>query len=76
MSRLMPVGVFLVVVVFLAIGLTRDPSVIPTEMIDRDMPAFELPELRACRDQSSRSGSHSDRGSDQLRERPRRLRKR
>ncbi|MEO1323221.1 MAG: redoxin family protein, partial [Pseudomonadota bacterium] len=46
MSRLMPVGVFLVVVVFLAIGLTRDPSVIPTEMIDRDMPAFELPELR------------------------------
>lgn len=46
LSRLMPVGVFLVVVVFLAIGLTRDPSVIPTEMIDRDMPAFELPELR------------------------------
>ena len=46
MSRLMPVGVFLIVVIFLAIGLTRDLSVIPTEMIDRDMPAFELPELR------------------------------
>lgn len=46
LSRLMPVGVFLVLVVFLAIGLTRDPSVIPTEMIDRDMPTFELPELR------------------------------
>jgi len=46
MSRLMPVGVFLIVVIFLAIGLTRDPSVIPTEMIDRNMPAFELPELR------------------------------
>lgn len=45
-SRLVPVGVFVVLVVFLAIGLTRDPSVIPTEMIDREMPAFELPELR------------------------------
>ena len=45
-SRLVPVGVFIVLTVFLAIGLTRDPSVIPTEMIDRDMPAFELPELR------------------------------
>lgn len=45
-SRILPVGVFLVLVVFLAIGLTRDPSVIPTEMIDREMPDFELPELR------------------------------
>ena len=44
-SRLMPVGVFLFLVVFLGIGLTRDPSVIPTEMIDREMPAFELSEL-------------------------------
>lgn len=44
-SRLLPVGVFGVLIIFLAIGLTRDPSVIPTEMIDRDMPAFELPEL-------------------------------
>ena len=46
MSRLLPIGAFLVLVVFLAIGLTRDPSVIPTEMIDREMPAFDLPELR------------------------------
>lgn len=45
-SRILPVGVFMVLVVFLAIGLTRDPSVIPTEMIDREMPQFELPELR------------------------------
>lgn len=46
MTRLLPVGLFLIVVIFLGIGLTRDPSVIPTEMIDRDMPRFELPELR------------------------------
>ncbi|MEM9053764.1 MAG: DsbE family thiol:disulfide interchange protein [Pseudomonadota bacterium] len=45
-SRLLPVGLFVVLIVFLGIGLTRDPSVIPTEMIDRELPAFELPELR------------------------------
>jgi len=47
LSRLLPVGVFVVLAVFLAIGLTRDPSVIPTEMIDREIPDFELPELRS-----------------------------
>ena len=46
LSRLLPVGLFGVLVIFLAIGLTRDPSGIPTEMIDREMPAFELTELR------------------------------
>lgn len=46
LSRLLPVGLFGVLVIFLAIGLTRDPSVIPTEMIDREMPSFDLPELR------------------------------
>ena len=46
LSHLLPVGLFGVLVIFLAIGLTRDPSVIPTEMIDREMPVFELTELR------------------------------
>lgn len=45
-TRFIPAGAFVILVVFLGIGLTRDPSVIPTEMIDREMPAFELPELR------------------------------
>ncbi len=45
-SRIVPIGLFLILVGFLGIGLTRDPSIIPTEMIDREMPAFELPELR------------------------------
>ncbi|MEM7460070.1 MAG: DsbE family thiol:disulfide interchange protein [Pseudomonadota bacterium] len=47
MSRILPIGVFVILVVFMAIGLTRDPSVIPTEMIDREMPQFELPDLYA-----------------------------
>lgn len=46
LNRIVPIGVFLVLVVFLAIGLTRDPSVIPTEMIDRETPEFALPDLR------------------------------
>lgn len=45
-SRFIPAGAFVLLVIFLGIGLTRDPSVIPTEMIDRELPAFELPELR------------------------------
>lgn len=42
-----PLGIFALLAVFMAIGLTRDPSAIPTEMIDKPMPAFELNELRA-----------------------------
>ena len=45
-SRFLPAGIFVILVVFLGIGLTRDPSVLPTEMIDRDLPRFELEELR------------------------------
>lgn len=45
-SRFIPAGVFVVLVIFLGIGLTRDPSVLPTEMVDRALPDFDLPELR------------------------------
>lgn len=45
-SRYIPAGAFVVLVIFLGIGLTRDPSVLPTEMIDRQLPQFDLPELR------------------------------
>ncbi len=44
-TRFIPAGAFVILVVFLGIGLTRDPSVIPTEMIDREMPAFQLTDL-------------------------------
>jgi cytochrome c biogenesis protein CcmG/thiol:disulfide interchange protein DsbE len=45
-TRLIPIAVFLVVAGFFAYGLSRDPSKIPTEMIDRPLPNFELPGLR------------------------------
>lgn len=40
-----PLIVFLTIVLFLAIGLTRDPRTLPSNMIDRAMPEFELPDL-------------------------------
>jgi len=44
-SRIVPILVFLGLLVFLAIGLTRDPKLIPSELIDRPMPPFALSEL-------------------------------
>jgi cytochrome c biogenesis protein CcmG/thiol:disulfide interchange protein DsbE len=42
---LLPVVVFAGAAVFLAIGLTRDPSMVPSPLIDQPAPAFSLPPL-------------------------------
>ncbi len=42
---LVPLALFLVLVVFLAIGLNRDPREVPSPLIDKPAPAFSLPEL-------------------------------
>jgi cytochrome c biogenesis protein CcmG, thiol:disulfide interchange protein DsbE len=42
---LIPVLVFVGVGVGLAVGLTRDPSVLPSAMLDKEVPAFELPPI-------------------------------
>jgi cytochrome c biogenesis protein CcmG/thiol:disulfide interchange protein DsbE len=42
---LIPVIVFGAVGIGLAVGLTRDPSTLPSVLIDRPAPAFELPAL-------------------------------
>lgn len=47
---LIPLGVFLVIGVFLGIGLTMDPRRVPSPLIDKPIPQFELPRLKA-RDQ-------------------------
>ncbi len=44
-SRIVPILIFLVLLVLLAVGLTRDPKLIPSELIDRPMPPFALSEL-------------------------------
>ena len=45
MKALIPLGLFVGLVVFLAIGLTRDPAALPTEMIDRPFPDFSMSTL-------------------------------
>ncbi len=40
-----PLLAFLTLVIVFAFGLTRDPNILPSEMIDRPVPAFELTEL-------------------------------
>jgi cytochrome c biogenesis protein CcmG/thiol:disulfide interchange protein DsbE len=40
-----PLGIFAVLVVFLAIGLTRDPHEIPSPLIGKPAPMFNLPVL-------------------------------
>ena len=44
---LIPLGLFLVLVVFLAIGLGRDPREVPSPLINKAAPAFTLPQLKA-----------------------------
>jgi cytochrome c biogenesis protein CcmG/thiol:disulfide interchange protein DsbE len=42
---LIPVLVFIGVGIGLALGLTRDPGVLPSALLDKSVPAFELPPL-------------------------------
>ncbi len=43
---LIPPGLFLVLVVFLAIGLTREPNKLPSALLDKPAPTFRLPQLK------------------------------
>ena len=39
----LPVAAFVALVAFFGVGLTRDPSKLPSQLIDRPLPAFALP---------------------------------
>ncbi len=41
----LPLGVFIVLVAFLAIGLGRDPREVPSPLINKSAPSFHLPQL-------------------------------
>ena len=43
---LIPLGLFAVLIVFLAIGLGRDPHEVPSPLINKAAPSFRLPQLR------------------------------
>ncbi|MFQ5509865.1 MAG: DsbE family thiol:disulfide interchange protein [Leptospirillia bacterium] len=42
---LMPLGIFTVMVIFLGVGLTLNPREVPSPLIDKPAPAFDLPQL-------------------------------
>jgi cytochrome c biogenesis protein CcmG/thiol:disulfide interchange protein DsbE len=42
---LLPLILFLALVVFLFVGLSRDPNEIPSPLLDKPAPAFNLPQL-------------------------------
>ena len=44
-SALIPVGILAIIMGFFAVGLTKDPHALPTMMIDRPMPDFQLEPL-------------------------------
>ena len=46
MKRFLPLGIFLVLAVFLAVGLGLNPREVPSPLIDRAAPAFRLPRLQ------------------------------
>ena len=46
MKRFLPLGVFLVLAVFLAAGLGLNPREVPSPLIDKAAPAFRLPQLQ------------------------------
>ena len=45
MRALLPLGLFMLIGIAFAIGLTKDPSHLPSELIDRPFPEFALSEL-------------------------------
>ncbi len=42
---LIPLALFIALAIFLGIGLTKDPKLVPSPLIDKPAPAFELPQL-------------------------------
>lgn len=42
---LIPLGIFIVLLLFLAVGLRLDPRTVPSPLIDKPAPAFTLPRL-------------------------------
>ena len=46
MRYALPLGIFFALVVLLAVGLNLDPREVPSPLIDKPAPMFQLPELR------------------------------
>lgn len=45
-KKLYPLAVFVIILIFLGIGLTKDPHLVPSPLINKSMPEFSLPHLK------------------------------
>ncbi len=45
---LIPLVIFVVLIGFLAVGLNRDPREVPSPLVDKPAPAFQVPQLAAA----------------------------
>ncbi|MEO7403152.1 MAG: DsbE family thiol:disulfide interchange protein [Burkholderiales bacterium] len=45
---IIPLGLFVVLVIFLAVGLTLNPREVPSPLIDKPAPAFDVAQLHAA----------------------------
>lgn len=43
---LLPITIFIIIAIFLGIGLTRDPRYVPSPLIDKPVPVFDLPAVQ------------------------------
>ncbi|MGI9435796.1 MAG: DsbE family thiol:disulfide interchange protein [Geminicoccaceae bacterium] len=50
LGYMLPVMIFLIICIGFAVGLTRDPGTLPSALIDKPVPTFELPPLLAAGD--------------------------
>lgn len=46
---ILPLAVFLVMAAYFAVGLTKDPKIIPSALIDKPVPTFKLPPIAGGR---------------------------
>ena len=60
MRFLIPLVLFLGLAVFLALGLTRDPSEVPSPLVGKPAPAFSLPRLSADAPAEAPAGAPAD----------------
>lgn len=56
----LPLALFVVLVLFLAVGLSIDPKLVPSPLIDKPLPAFNLPKLKAPEDNIKSSDFQGD----------------
>ena len=56
----LPLALFFVMVLFLAIGLGIDPKLVPSPLIDKPLPAFNLPKLKTPNDSIKSSDFQGD----------------